>query len=145
MTQDQYHLTRFVKAQEGVYETALAEIKDGRKRSHWMWFIFPQIEGLGQSPTSQYYAIKSIDEARQYLAHPLLGQRLRECAQALLALKDRSAEETFGFPDVLKLKSCMTLFAEVADEPGSVFSQVLEKYYHGERDEKTIAYLQRMR
>ncbi len=110
-----------------------------------MWFIFPQIEGLGQSPTSQYYAIKSIDEARQYLAHPLLGQRLRECAQALLALKDRSAEETFGFPDVLKLKSCMTLFAEVADEPGSVFSQVLEKYYHGERDEKTIAYLQRMR
>ncbi len=145
MTQDQYHLTRFVKAQEGVYETALAEIKNGRKRSHWMWFIFPQAEGLGQSPTSQYYAIKSIDEARQYLAHPLLGQRLRECAQALLALKDRSAEEIFGFPDVLKLKSCMTLFAEVADEPGSVFSQVLEKYYHGEQDEKTIAYLQRMR
>lgn len=139
MTKDDPHnLARFITAQEPVYPTALAELKSGQKRTHWMWFIFPQVTGLGFSPTSQYYAIHSLEEAQQYLAHPILGARLRECAEALLAVEGHSASQIFGYPDDLKLKSSMTLFARVDDDPNSVFSRVLDKYYHGEQDSKTL-------
>ncbi|MEW6357208.1 MAG: DUF1810 domain-containing protein [Planctomycetota bacterium] len=134
---------RFTKAQEGVYDRALAELRAGRKRSHWMWFIFPQIEGLGHSSTSRYYAIKSLEEARQYLNHPVLGPRLLECAEAVLAIEGRSVAEIFGYPDDLKLRSCMTLFAQAA-EAGSVFVRVLDKYFHGEQDSRTLDLLEKI-
>jgi uncharacterized protein (DUF1810 family) len=130
-------LNRFLEAQEDRYERALAEIRSGRKRSHWMWFVFPQIEGLGHSATARFYAIRGIEEAQAFLAHPVLGSRLRECAQAALSVEGKSAEEIFGFPDVLKLRSCATLFAQVS-EPGSVFERLLEKYYGGAADEATM-------
>jgi uncharacterized protein (DUF1810 family) len=134
---DQYDLDRFVKAQEGVYQQALSEIINGRKQSHWMWFIFPQFAGLGLSSISKRYAIKSIAEAKAYLHHPVLGARLVECAEALLQIDGRSAFDIFSTPDDLKLKSCATLFASVAPKD-SVFDQVLEKYFDGERDKKTL-------
>jgi uncharacterized protein (DUF1810 family) len=137
LSSDPYDLQRFITAQEGVYERALAEISSGQKRSHWMWFIFPQIDGLGFSSISKYYAIKSIEEAREYLNHPLLGKRLLECAQAALAIQERSASEIFGYPDDLKLKSAMTLFTRLT-EPGSVFDHVLGKYFQGEQDSRTL-------
>ena len=137
---DPYDLGRFLRAQEDVYEQALAEIKDGRKRSHWMWYIFPQIDGLAVSSTSQRYAIKSLDEARAYLAHPVLGPRLLECAEAVVGLEGRSASAIFGTPDDLKLRSCATLFDRVAPE-GSMFDRLLAKYYQGRRDEKTLQML----
>jgi len=136
-TDDPHDLQRFLRAQEPTYATALAELRSGQKRSHWMWFIFPQIEGLGQSPTSKYYAIKSLAEARAYLQHPVLGSRLRECAEAVLAIEGRSAAEIFGFPDDLKLRSSMTLFAAL-DGPNSVFARVLERFYGGRPDEQTL-------
>ncbi len=129
---DPYNLNRFLTAQESVYDRALAELKSGRKRTHWMWFIFPQIDGLGHSETARFYAIKNLEEARAYLRHPILGARLAECAEAVLAVEGRTAAEIFGYPDDLKLRSSMTLFASVS-EPGSVFERVLAKYYHGER------------
>jgi len=138
---DPFDLKRFTSAQEGVYGAALAELKGGRKRSHWMWFIFPQIDGLGFSATSRRYAIKSIREARAYLDHPVLGQRLKECAQALLAVEGRSASQILGYPDDMKLSSSMTLFAVAAEEPDSVFVRVLERYYGGERDGATLRLL----
>jgi uncharacterized protein (DUF1810 family) len=138
---DPFDLYRFVKAQEDDYAQALAEIKRGRKRSHWMWYIFPQLDGLGVTATSRLYAIKSVAEARGYLAHPILGARLRECADVLLKLEGRSAEEIFGFPDVLKLRSCATLFAHVS-EAGSPFHRLLEKFYAGEPDAKTLKRLE---
>ncbi len=139
---DPYNLNRFLAAQEKTYETALAELRRGSKETHWMWFIFPQIAGLGRSPTSEYYSIKSGDEARQYLHHPVLGPRLLECAGALLAVQERSASEIFGFPDDLKLKSSMTLFASVAEsEPA--FGRVLDKYFDGQRDQRTLDLLGR--
>ena len=141
---DPFDLARFTSAQEGVYDRALAEIRNGDKRSHWMWFIFPQIDGLGFSSTAKQYAIKSPDEARQYLAHPVLGARLLECAETVLAVKGRSASEIFGSPDDLKLKSCMTLFESVSGQ-GSVFSQVLDKYYQGQRDTRTLEILAAMK
>jgi len=125
---DPYDLTRFVRAQERDYDQALAELASGRKRSHWMWYVFPQFEGLGSSATSKRYAIKSIAEARAYLAHPILGPRLLECAEAVVRLEGRSATEIFGSPDDLKLKSCATLFASLLP-PGSVFDRLLAKYY----------------
>jgi uncharacterized protein (DUF1810 family) len=134
---DAFNLNRFISAQEGVIEAVLAELRSGQKRTHWMWFIFPQIDGLGQSTTSRYYAIKSKEEARQYLNHPVLGARLLQCAELLLAIEGKSAAEIFGFPDDLKLKSSMTLFACVTDSQ-VVFSQVLEKYFDGKQDKKTI-------
>ncbi|HOS80441.1 MAG TPA: DUF1810 domain-containing protein [Anaerolineae bacterium] len=137
ITDDPYDLQRFLRAQEPIYATALAELRGGQKRSHWMWFIFPQIEGLGQSPTSKYYAIKSLAEAQAYLQHPLLGPRLQECAEAVLAIEGRSAAEIFGFPDDLKLRSSMTLFAALAG-PDSVFARVLERFYDGRPDEQTL-------
>lgn len=133
-----FNLERFVAAQARVYANALGELRGGCKRTHWMWFIFPQIEGLGHSPTSMHYAIRSLDEARAYLEHPVLGPRLVECAEALLAVEGRSASDIFGYPDDLKLRSSMTLFEQVA-EPGSAFGRVLDKYYQGRRDESTLS------
>jgi uncharacterized protein (DUF1810 family) len=139
-TTDPYDLNRFLRAQEGVYERALAELKGGQKRTHWMWFIFPQIDGLGYSPMAKRYSIKSKEEARQYLGHPVLGKRLLECAEAVVALKSGSVSDIFGYPDDLKFKSSMTLFEEVAG-PGSVFSSALDRYCHGERDAATLGLL----
>jgi len=138
--QDPYDLERFVRAQAGDYERALGEIRAGRKRSHWMWYIFPQLEGLGASAMSRQYAIKSLTEARAYLAHPVLGPRLTSCVEALLALEGRSAVEIFGPADELKLRSCATLFAEAAT-PSSVFDRLLDKYFQGERDASTLRLL----
>jgi uncharacterized protein (DUF1810 family) len=134
---DPFDLARFVSAQDRVYADALAEVRGGRKRTHWMWFIFPQIEGLGFSATSMRYAVRGLPEARAYLAHPVLGPRLRECAEAVLAVEGREAQEIFPYPDDLKLRSSMTLFALV-DGPRSVFERVLDKYFQGRRDERTL-------
>jgi len=135
--QDPYDLQRFVDAQEHVYERALSEIKSGRKRSHWMWFIFPQIDGLGASSMSRRYAIRSVAEAKAYLAHPLLGPRLLESAAAALAVQTSSALELFGSPDDMKLRSCATLFACVSSEL-SVFSQLINKYFDCKPDDRTL-------
>ena len=132
-----YSLDRFVKAQNNEYAAALAEIKSGRKRSHWMWFIFPQYDGLGLSEVSRFYAIKSVDEARAYLDHPILGSRLIEISSALLLIRDKDARNIFGTPDDLKLKSSMTLFASIA-EKDSIFEKVLDAYFQGKKDEKTL-------
>lgn len=135
-----YDLNRFVQAQAGVYEQALAEIRSGRKRSHWMWFVFPQCEGLGSSPASRRYAIKGIAEARAYLGHPVLGPRLTACAEALLAVPGRSALDVFGSPDDMKLRSCATLFAHVSPQD-SVFDQLLIRFFQGRGDSKTLQML----
>ena len=137
---DTYDLGRFVRAQEADYERALAEIKSGRKRSHWMWYIFPQLDGLGFSATAKRYSIKSLAEATVYLEHPILGPRLLECAEAVFSVEGRSAAEIFGSPDDLKLRSCATLFACVSPA-GSVFDRLLDKYYRGERDRQTLQLL----
>ncbi len=137
-----FDLSRFTTAQESVYDNALAELRNGRKRTHWMWFIFPQIDGLGHSATSRYYAVKSMEEARQYLNHPVLGKRLLACAEAVFAIEGRSISEIFAYPDNLKLKSSMTLFAYVA-APGSVFDHILDKYFNGERDALTLQILEK--
>jgi uncharacterized protein (DUF1810 family) len=137
---DIYDLNRFVTAQKDDYERALSEITNGRKRSHWMWYIFPQLDGLAFSPTSKQYSIKSAGEARAFLDHPVLGPRLLNCATAALGIEGRTATEIFGSPDDLKLKSCATLFACVSP-PGSVFHRVLEKFYRGERDARTLELL----
>ncbi len=137
---DPFDLGRFTSAQAGVYDRALAELTAGEKRSHWMWFIFPQLDGLGRSPTARQYAIKSMDEAREYLMHEVLGSRLLECAEAVCAVEGRSASQIFGYPDDLKLKSSMTLFASAADAE-SVFNSVLDKYFDGERDDRTLELL----
>jgi len=139
---DPYDLTRFVQAQERDYEQAMSEIRSGRKRSHWMWYIFPQFEGLALSSTSRYYAIKSLAEAEAYLRHAVLGPRLLEGARATLAIDGRSAFEVFGSPDDMKLRSCATLFACVS-AAGSVFEQVIDKYFGGERDGETLRLLGR--
>jgi uncharacterized protein (DUF1810 family) len=139
---DPYDLQRFVDAQDrgGTYGRALAELRDGRKTSHWMWFVFPQIAGLGSSPMAQRYAIASLDEARAYLAHPVLGARLRESASALTGLTTRSPEEVLGGIDAIKLRSSMTLFARAApDEP--LFGEVLDQYFGGVADDTTDARL----
>ena len=131
-----YDLDRFLKEQECDYVGALHEIKNGQKQGHWIWYIFPQIKGLGHSYNSEFYGISSIEEARAYLEHPVLGQRLREITQALLDCSNPSASDMLGFPDDLKVRSCMTLFDLVA--PNDIFNSVLEKYYEGKRCEKTI-------
>lgn len=137
---DPHNLDRFVRAQEDDYEGALSEIRSGMKQSHWMWYIFPQIDGLAFSPTSKHYSIKSVVEARAYLAHPSLGPRLLECAEAVICVEGLSVLEIFGSPDDLKLSSCMTLFACVSPA-GSVFDRLLAKYYRGRRDGKTLQLL----
>jgi len=139
---DPFDLSRFLAAQDPVYPGALSEIRAGRKRSHWMWFVFPQAIGLGTSHTAQHYAIRSMDEARAYLAHPTLGHRLRECAESLLRVRGKSASEIFGYPDDVKLRSSMTLFASVAEED-SVFEEVLERYFGGKPDPLTLRLLER--
>jgi uncharacterized protein (DUF1810 family) len=136
-TDDPFNLRRFVAAQDGVYDHVLAELRAGRKRSHWMWFVFPQREGLGASATAQFYAISSLDEARAFLAHPVLGPRLRECAEIVNRLEGRSLLEIFGEVDRMKFRSCMTLFEQAEpDEP--VFARALEKYCGGARDPNAI-------
>ena len=137
---DPHDLARFVDAQAGDYETALAEVGRGRKASHWMWYIFPQVDGLGFSSMSRRYAIRSAEEARAYLDHPVLGPRLVEIAEAALGVEGRSAREIFGSPDDMKLKSSATLFAGVTP-PDSAFSRLLDKYFRGERDGETIRLL----
>jgi uncharacterized protein (DUF1810 family) len=134
---DPYNLERFVQAQERDFEQAVSEIRNGRKRSHWMWYIFPQFDGLGSSWTSKQYSVKSVAEAKAYLAHPILGVRLVECAEATLLVEHLSALEIFGSPDDMKLRSCATLFAYVSSE-GSVFHRLLDKYFHGKPDDRTM-------
>ena len=133
-------LERFIEAQAPVYAQALGELRAGQKQSHWMWFIFPQIKGLGSSEMAVRYAISSIEEAKAYLEHPVLGARLRECTQIVLGVTGRTAEEIFGYPDNLKFHSSMTLFAQAAEisEEDLVFSQALDKYFGGKEDAGTI-------
>jgi uncharacterized protein (DUF1810 family) len=138
---DPFDLERFVTAQSSDFSRALAELRAGRKRTHWMWYIFPQLRGLGTSPMSQLYGISNLDEARAYLSHPLLGPRLREAADALLVTEDLSAHEIFGSPDDLKLRSSATLFAR-ASSPGSPFEQLLIKFFDGEPDPATLERLE---
>ncbi len=139
-TDDPYDLNRFILAQENDYAPALAEIRSGRKRTHWMWYIFPQLDGLGFSETARRYAIRSLDEAWAYLEHPVLGPRLVECAEAVLAVQGRSAREIFGAPDDLKLRSCATLFAEVSSSD-SVFHRLIQVYFDGAPDGRTLTLL----
>jgi len=141
---DPFDLNRFISAQQRSYDSALAELRNGQKRSHWMWFIFPQIVGLGRSSTAQHYAIKSLEEARQYLNHPLLGPRLLECSEAVAAVEGRSVAAIFGYPDDLKLRSSMTLFAPVVEDPHSIFNQILDKYFQGEPDVQTLQILENL-
>jgi uncharacterized protein (DUF1810 family) len=140
-TPDPHDLQRFLDAQNGSYDTALSELRQGRKTSHWIWFVFPQVSGLGTSPIAEKYAIRSREEAADYLAHPVLGARLRECAEALLRHKDSTIDDIMGFPDNLKLRSSMTLFGSLCEE-GSVFHAVLDLFFKGESDLKTLAFLQ---
>ena len=138
---DPFNLNRFVEAQADIYSDVLAELRGGRKRSHWMWFIFPQLAGLGNSTYSKFYAIRNLEEARQYLGHPLLGKRLLECTETVLQIHGRRASEIFVTPDDLKLRSCMTLFNEVA-APKSAFARLLDQYFEGQGDPKTLALLE---
>jgi uncharacterized protein (DUF1810 family) len=133
-------LQRFVTAQDGVLDAVRAELRAGRKRSHWMWFVFPQLDGLGSSPTARAYALASLDQARAYLAHPVLGPRLRECAALAAAVPHGDAGSVFGYPDDLKLRSSMTLFAR-ADPAEPAFPAVLDRYFGGEPDPRTLALL----
>jgi uncharacterized protein (DUF1810 family) len=141
---DPHDLHRFIETQHHAYERAMIELRRGRKTSHWMWYIFPQFGGLGSSSMAQRYAIKSIAEAKAYIDHPVLGPRLVECAQAVLRLNGLSAHEIFGFPDDRKLQSCATLFAQVTPD-GSVFKQLLTKYYQGTPDQTTLNLLRASR
>ncbi|HEX9953373.1 MAG TPA: DUF1810 domain-containing protein [Rubricoccaceae bacterium] len=139
---DPHDLNRFMLAQRDDYKRALAEIERGQKRTHWMWYIFPQIDGLGFSPMAKRYAIKSAAEAEAYLRHPVLGPRLAECAAAALRASGHSAQDVFGTPDDLKLRSSATLFAAVSSE-GSVFHRLLDRYFRGVPDQQTLALLGR--
>jgi len=134
---DDHNLHRFLDAQEGVYDTVLQELRAGRKSSHWIWFIFPQVAGLGHSGMAQQFAIASLDEAKAYLQHPVLGPRLRACTQLVLDVNGRSAEEIFGYPDHLKFRSCMTLFLTAATD-NSIFNDALLKYCDGKPDQLTL-------
>lgn len=138
MADDPFDLARFLAAQEGVIDDVRAELSGGRKRSHWMWFVFPQLKGLGHSSTAQHYGIASLAEARAYLAHPVLGPRLRECCDLMLAVPQRSAHEILGSPDDLKFRSCVTLFSLAAPEE-PLFRRCLERFHDGEADPRTLA------
>lgn len=137
---DAFDLHRFVDAQNPVYATVTAELRAGTKRSHWIWFVFPQLRGLGRSPTAQRYGIASLAEARAYLAHPILGPRLRECARLTAGIEGRSATQVFGYPDDLKVRSSMTLFARAATDNAD-FRAVLDAFYEGVDDPATVALL----
>jgi len=140
---DSFDLERFVAAQNPIYAAVAAELRVGRKQSHWMWFVFPQIAGLGASDMARRYAISSLDEARAYLAHTVLGQRLRECTALVLEVKDKSADDIFGYPDNLKFHSCMTLFCHAAPEDTeTVFRDALDRFFDGKQDKQTLARLQ---
>lgn len=134
---DLYDLERFITAQERVFEAAVRELGAGRKRSHWMWFVFPQVRGLGSSPMAERYGIGSLEEARAYLAHPLLGARLRQCTQLVNEVEGRDAETIFGYPDYLKFRSCMTLFETAAGDDAALFTRALQRYFAGEGDPLT--------
>ncbi len=138
---DPYDLRRFVDAQAPVYPSVRAELEAGRKTSHWMWFVFPQVRGLGSSATSRHFALSSLEEARAYLAHPVLGPRLAECTRLVNAVEGRTARQIFGTPDDMKFRSCMTLFAQ-ASRHAEAFEAALRKYYGGEPDERTLALLE---
>ena len=138
---DPHDLGRFVAAQEPVFAAALAELRAERKRTHWMWFIFPQLRGLGRSPTATYYGIVSLDEARAYLAHPLLGPRLVLCTNAVLGIEGRTPHEIFGSPDDMKFHSSMTLFAVAAGDPASRYSDALARWWQGAADPQTLRLL----
>lgn len=138
--EDPRDLQRFVDAQEGVFDRVCSELRSGRKQSHWMWFIFPQIAGLGRSPMAQHYAISSLDEAKAYLRHPILGPRLRDCTRLVLLVEGRSAHAILGSPDDMKFRSCLTLFGRAAPED-RIFQDALEKYFDGEEDPLTTAKL----
>jgi uncharacterized protein (DUF1810 family) len=137
---DPFNLQRFVDAQSAEYDAVLAELRAGRKHGHWIWFIFPQLKGLGRSPTSEFYGIASVEEARAYLQHPILGPRLLECTALVNQIEGSPIDEIFGFPDNLKFRSSMTLFARAADDP-TPFIAALEKYFAGEQDSRTIELL----
>lgn len=134
---DPFDLQRFVDAQDRVYDRVLAELRAGAKRSHWIWFIFPQLSGLGSSSTAKLFGIESVEEARALLAHPVLGPRLRECTRLVASIEGRSVEEVFGWPDNLKVRSSMTLFAQATDDNAD-FLGVLEKFYAGQQDTRTL-------
>jgi uncharacterized protein (DUF1810 family) len=136
---DRFNLARLVTAQAPVIESVLAELRAGRKRSHWMWFVFPQLSGLGRSSTARFYGIGSIDEARAYLAHPLLGPRLDLCTGIVLASESSSLHAIFGSPDDMKFRSCMTLFSLAMDDPDNPFRQALDRWCGGRLDEQTLA------
>jgi uncharacterized protein (DUF1810 family) len=138
--QKDYNLERFLDAQQNDYAVALSEIKNGKKESHWMWYIFPQVLGLGYTSTSIHYSIKDLDEAKAYLNHAILGKRLIEISNALLALETNDARQVFGSPDNAKLKSSMTLFSQVPDAD-KAFQEVLDKFFNGKKDEKTLQLL----
>lgn len=140
MQDDPHRLSRFVDAQDPVYEIVLAELRAGRKRTHWMWFVFPQVAGLGSSWMAQEYAIHSREEAKAYLAHPVLGERLRECTEIMLAHKGRGLRKILGYPDDLKFRSSMTLFAEVSDST-SIYETAIQRLFNGERDSLTLSLL----
>jgi uncharacterized protein (DUF1810 family) len=140
METDSHNLQRFVDAQENTYQQALSELRRGKKQTHWIWYIFPQVAGLGSSSMAERYAIKSSAEAVAYAEHDILGARLRECTQALLAHEGRDIDDIMGFPDNLKLKSSMTLFAAISP-PGSIFETVLDQFFGGQSDEKTVSFL----
>jgi len=137
-------LNRFLSAQQNVYPQVLKELHNGKKNTHWMWFIFPQIEGLGHSTTAKYYSIKTIEEAKEYITHPILGKRLLECVKILLKIEGKSDDDIFGYPDNAKLKSSMTL-CNFASPEHKEFADVLKKYFAGEQDEQTISILQKMK
>ena len=134
---DPFDLKRFVNAQDRVYDRVLAELRAGAKRSHWIWFVFPQLSALGSSSTAKLFGIESLGEARAYLAHPVLGPRLRECARLVASIEGRSVDEIFGWPDNLKVRSSMTLFARATDDNAD-FHTVLEKFYGGQQDPRTL-------
>ncbi|CAO3358435.1 DUF1810 domain-containing protein [Azospirillum palustre] len=138
---DPFDLQRFVKAQDPVYVTVLAELSDGRKRSHWMWFIFPQLRDLGRSSTARFYGIAGLDEARAYLAHPVLGRRLAQATETVLAVQGRTLHEIFGSPDDLKFRSSMTLFAQAAAERGDLYRKALDRFCDGQPDDATLTLL----
>ena len=140
---DKYDLQRFIKEQQRTYSTAYVELSQGRKQSHWMWWIFPQIVGLGMTATSHKYSIKSMDEAKAFLSHPYLGKNIREISNVLLGLDANDANRVMGYPDDLKLRSSMTLFAEAAPDE-KVFQKVLDKFYGGKKDERTLTILKEL-
>ena len=134
------NLLRFLEAQQSIYSNVVKELQNGNKTTHWMWFIFPQIDGLGHSATAKYYSIKTIEEAKEYLMHPILGKRLLECTNIIAGIENKTADEIFGYIDTIKLRSCMTLFNFIAPQQ-KVFAAVLKKYFNGEEDEQTLSIL----